>query len=114
MVPEARHALADWLATVGIDGDQAYALLVVVSELVTNGVLHDGGDKVTLQAQLEPDVVVLVIRTIDLPEAREPMLRLIEDPLETGRGLGIVNALSDTLEIAIDGPRRLVRCEIAV
>jgi hypothetical protein len=50
-LPGARGALRAWLHDVGVDGDDATAdVLVVTSELVTNGVFHDGGDLITVRA----------------------------------------------------------------
>jgi anti-sigma B factor antagonist len=50
-LPAARAALRAWLRDVGVDGVNATAdVLVVASELVTNGVFHDGGDLITLRA----------------------------------------------------------------
>lgn len=73
----------------GVDVD---AVLVVVSELVTNAVLH-GGTEVEVLVDLRDDGVRLEVRDGDPshpPVPREPSPRAVG-----GRGLGIVDALAD-------------------
>ncbi|MFG3150835.1 SpoIIE family protein phosphatase [Streptomyces sp. NPDC048219] len=96
-----RAALADWAAP-GLPGAQHLTghlvadALVVVSELVTNAVVHAGTD-VEVVCRLE-ETGALVVEVTDHHPARTPRGGDRETPDETpeyGRGLGLVAALSE-------------------
>ncbi|HEY6533378.1 MAG TPA: ATP-binding protein [Acidimicrobiales bacterium] len=86
---EARRFVVGALRAGGVEVDEAVPL--VVSELVTNAVLHAGSS-----AQVEVRVANECVRievhdsTNDLPTVREPGPYTV-----TGRGLMLVDALSD-------------------
>lgn len=96
-----RAALADWAAfgLPGADrltGRLADDALVVVSELVTNAVVHAGTD-VELSCRLEPGGGALVVEVADHHPSRAP--RDTEPSYEApehGRGLRLVAALSES------------------
>jgi anti-anti-sigma factor len=112
-LPPARAALREWLHDVGIDGADATSdVLIVTSELVTNGVFHDGGALITLRAQREDDDVSIEVTTVDHLPGRHPTYRDIEDSVDGGRGLAIVHALSHGYSVARHDHERVTVCRI--
>ncbi|MEU3661669.1 SpoIIE family protein phosphatase [Streptomyces sp. NPDC032940] len=96
-----RAALADWTA-LGLPGAQQLTgrltadALLVVSELVTNAVVHAGTD-VDVVCRLE-ETGTLVVEAVDRHPARAPRdgdRETPHEPPEYGRGLGLVAALSE-------------------
>ncbi len=97
-----RAALAEW-AERALPGTEhltellAGDALVVVSELVTNAVVHAGTD-VELDCRLEPETGALVVEVLDHHPSRAP--RDAAEPSsetpEYGRGLRLVAALSES------------------
>ncbi|MEW2408142.1 ATP-binding SpoIIE family protein phosphatase [Streptomyces griseoviridis] len=96
-----RAALAEWAASAvpgaeHLTGRLADDAVVVVSELVTNAVVHAGTD-VELACRLEPDTGALVIEVGDHHPSRAP--RDTEPSYEApehGRGLRLVAALAES------------------
>ncbi|HVM63641.1 MAG TPA: ATP-binding protein [Acidimicrobiales bacterium] len=113
-VTQSRHQLSDWLDGVGFDlgARTRDDLLVVVTELVTNGVLHDGGAPIAVCADADPGGVTVDVETADRC-AGAPQFREATDVSETGRGLAIVGALSDAVTTEIGDGRRRVTCRLA-
>jgi anti-sigma regulatory factor (Ser/Thr protein kinase) len=113
-LPPARAALREWLREVGLDGDDATAdVLVVSSELVTNGVFHDGGDLITLRADKQNWDVSIEVTTVDHLPGRHPTYRDVEDSVEGGRGLEIVHALSHSYSVLRHDKERVTACRVA-
>jgi anti-sigma regulatory factor (Ser/Thr protein kinase) len=112
-LPPARAALRSWLDDVGVDDDDATAdVLVVTSELVTNGVLHDGGDLITLRADRQDGDVSIEVTTVDHLPGRHPTYRDVENSVEGGRGLEIVHALSHDYSVAHHDHERVTECQV--
>jgi anti-sigma regulatory factor (Ser/Thr protein kinase) len=112
-LPAARAALRDWLHAVGVDEEVATAdVLVVASELVTNGVYHDGGDLITLRADLQNGDVSIEVTTVDHLPGRRPTYRDVEDSADGGRGLAIVRALSHGYDVARRDHERVTTCRV--
>ena len=86
---EARRAVLDWAAGRGL-GQVADDMVLVVSELVTNAVLH-ASPAVTLEVELGEHEVVLAVE--DGTPAR-PRLLLANSAAEGGRGMLLVERLS--------------------
>ena len=110
---DARQAVAKWLAAQGTSGPPADDALLVVSELVTNGVIHDGGDHIALRA--EHDGRCLTVTVVTTP--RRPGVAAYERPAvgpdETGRGLGVVAAVcKDVLTHHQDAGARRTVCRL--
>ena len=108
-----RHALTG----ARVDGTVADDLLVVASELVTNAIRHAGTGLCRLLVRFERRPggrrdVVLEVTGIDRPAGVSPFRRDHDgDPLaEGGRGMVIVRAVCDDLEIEVKGNERVVRC----
>jgi anti-sigma regulatory factor (Ser/Thr protein kinase) len=112
-LPPTRAALRAWLQDVGVHGaDVTSDVLVVSSELVTNGVFHDGGDLITLRAARQDLDVVIEVTTVDHPPGRHPTYRDVEDSIESGRGLSIVQALSHGYSVVRHDNERVTACRV--
>ncbi|MFJ6387243.1 SpoIIE family protein phosphatase [Streptomyces sp. NPDC091972] len=98
-----REAVAEWaeLALPGsefISDRQTDDAVVVVSELVTNAVVHAGTD-IEVACRLEADTGALVVEVLDHHPSRAPRDSDSEPPSGTpeyGRGLRLVAALAET------------------
>lgn len=84
----ARRSLADWLAPAVGDSELETAKLLV-SELVTNAVVHGRG-AITLRAKLDDDR--LLVEVIDEGRGFEQTVRQQDFASIGGRGLAIVDA----------------------
>jgi len=112
-LPGARAALRTWLQEVGIDGEHATAdVLIVTSELVTNGVFHDGGGPITLRAAEHRGDVSIEVTTVDHLPGHRPTYRDVEGSAEGGRGLTIVRALSRGYDVQQHDRQRVTTCWI--
>jgi anti-sigma regulatory factor (Ser/Thr protein kinase) len=113
-LPPARAALRRWLHDVGVgDEDAAADVLLVTSELVTNGVFHDGGDLITLRADRQACDVSIEVTTVNHPPGHRPTYRDIEDSAEGGLGLAIVQALSHDYRVSTHDDERVTTCQVA-
>ncbi len=115
MLSSVRHTVLDWLAGAGYRGDRAHDVLVVVSELVTNGVIHDGGDDIELYLTKDDKGISIEVVTIgqrSVPEAHQ--FRGDTGMAESGRGLIVVDALTDVLSIEDNRGRHHVICHVAI
>jgi anti-sigma regulatory factor (Ser/Thr protein kinase) len=116
-----RSLLADWLVRQPLDPVEVDDLVLVASELCANAVRAASGapGALSLRAQVEGDAVVLEVEDdgsgLDrAPDGVDP--EDVPDPAaEQGRGLYLVAALTDDLEVRRDGGRTVVRaCKRAV
>lgn len=110
---QARHHLADWLRYQPVAQADAQDLLLVASELCSNGLRHASSnpDSVVLRAWVEGTDVILEVEDdgsgLVLPERVDD----IPDPeAERGRGLYLVSALTDQLEVETSADGTRVRC----
>lgn len=111
----ARHLLADWLTSEAIDQTAVDDLLLVANELCANAVVAAVDGDVVLRARLEDDDVVLEVeggaRDLHPGVGRTDDLEYPEPMAERGRGLFLVEALSDSCEVAAtEEGRTVVRC----
>ena len=86
----ARRSLADWLAP-AVDAGEIDTARLLVSELVTNAVVHGHGE-ITLRATLDEDR--LLVEVIDEGHGFERSVRQQDFAAIGGRGLAIVDAES--------------------
>ncbi|MEU8540870.1 ATP-binding protein [Streptomyces sp. NPDC048717] len=104
LVGEARRDTADFLRGQGVAEGTVEAARLVVSELVANAIVHgcpDGTGTVTLHVGLvEHGAVGIRVRDQNPEPAR--LTAASEDALG-GRGLHLVDALSDTWHVSPDG-----------
>lgn len=111
----ARHVLANWVELLpGVAVDAIDDLLIACSELVTNAVRHGdcGSATVSLRGAVDGDSVVLEVEDGGNGFAW-PVAHGIEDVVvhdENGRGLFIVEALTDEMQVLATEGRTIVRC----
>jgi anti-sigma regulatory factor (Ser/Thr protein kinase) len=84
----ARRSVARWFVG-DVEGDELRRAELLVSELVTNAVMHGRG-KITLRARLDEDR--LLVEVIDQGAGFERTLRQRDFDSVGGRGLAIVEA----------------------
>ena len=110
-VPAARHQLVSWLSRSQVDRETRDELALVITELVTNAVEASPGANAQVEVRAEvadgPQVVLTVSDAgSGFQIATSP--RLPGGAAIRGRGLPIVNALMDGLEVRrIEGRTRV-------
>jgi anti-sigma regulatory factor (Ser/Thr protein kinase) len=107
-VPEARALVADRLA--GLAAGSLDIVLVLTSELVTNAIRHGVGP-VSLQVVWDTSGVRVDVYD-DSPQ--RPVLRGIDQDAPNGRGLLLVDALSDSWGVEPRGAGKAVWFTCAV
>jgi anti-sigma regulatory factor (Ser/Thr protein kinase) len=109
----ARAFVADTLTKWAVDAEDGEAAQLVVSELVTNAVLHAPSSPIiTLELSMIDDALRVVVSDRN-PEAPR---RVQPDPglSESGRGVRLVEALSDRWGTEANGPDgKTVWCELS-
>ncbi len=113
ILPAQRHDFAGWLRHLGVDEEAAEDSTVVFSELTTNAVhgSPDAASHVNVRAECEDDELLLDVRNPTAPDGYRARRWDLDDPLrEGGRGLLIVRALVDELDVSHDGGDLAVRC----
>lgn len=108
----ARHFLREWLEQISVPTNDMHDLLLVVAELCSNAVRHASGEPggVALRARAEGEDVVVEVeddggsiswptRTEDVPDIEA----------EQGRGLFLVDSLSDEVSAFVQDGRSIVR-----
>jgi anti-sigma regulatory factor (Ser/Thr protein kinase) len=109
-VPLARHALRRYAERAGFDEETTFSLLTVVGEAVANAVEHG-------YARTIGNVCVRIFkRTTHLEATVEDhgRWRPAQQREERGRGLPLMRALSDGVEIRTDHQRTLVRMMVRI
>ncbi|HEX6597350.1 MAG TPA: SpoIIE family protein phosphatase [Acidimicrobiales bacterium] len=112
-IPLGRHLLRDWLELLAVEDAERADLLLVASELCSNAVRHSTGAPraLLLRAYAEGDAVVVEVE--DDGEGFELGARYddeVPDPeLERGRGLYVVEALTDDISVRRESGRTVVR-----
>ncbi|HEX2043890.1 MAG TPA: SpoIIE family protein phosphatase [Acidimicrobiales bacterium] len=112
-IPLARHLFADWLQYLAVDDAERSDLLLVVSELCSNAVRHASGapGALALRAWAEGDAVVVEVEDdgagFELVDRHGDDL---PDPsAEQGRGLYVVEALTDDMSVRRHADHTVVR-----
>lgn len=111
-IPAARHAFESWLRQNGASADDVHDMAVVLSELASNAALGAApGTTANIQASIEGGSVRLEV-TNQVGEVEADAGRWdLDDPLRGGgRGLLIVRAYTDSLEVDSVGGAVIVRC----
>ncbi|WP_333773656.1 ATP-binding protein [Streptomyces sp. IBSBF 3136] len=115
-VGRARRWARSRLAGLGIQADEALAetLVLLVSELVTNAVVHTGRPAV-LRLSL-PDAAAEPAATVRLEVAdsssRAPVPRCAGSDSTGGRGLALVDCLADRWGWSPEGSGKSIWCEL--
>jgi anti-sigma regulatory factor (Ser/Thr protein kinase) len=100
----ARQVIATWLRALHVGDSEAEEVLIVVSELVTEGVSHQGGDDIVVLAFVREDGrLAIEVVTTPWPEGvtvlgRQPG----DDPGSTRRRMQVVAAMSDDVAVQYD------------
>jgi serine/threonine-protein kinase RsbW len=101
-VPVARHIVRNAMEQVGVEETCVYDVELALSEACTNVLLHSGpGDQYKVRLDLEDRFGV--IRVIDVGRGFDSVKLQAEDSLlddERGRGLGLMRALVDRVDLA--------------
>ena len=93
----ARHLLAAVLPQWGVDDPEVLdGASIVVSELVTNVLVHGGSGALTLSLELREKRLTLAVAD-EAPGVPAP--RQAADDEESGRGLGIVTLLAESWDV---------------
>ncbi|MBL1073944.1 SpoIIE family protein phosphatase [Nocardia sp. 2] len=105
-----RRELRSWLAAAAVPHDTAIDLIAAANEACTNSIEHAylGGDRgqVTLTAHCDLDTL-----TIEVSDAGV-WRPLPADPGHRGRGIAMMKALTDQMDIDHDGPGTRVRMSV--
>lgn len=109
-LPHARAVLRKWLDARGIPQSVKADALLIASELVANGVLHDGAGPITMRAEATEDNLRLEVVTIDVAAGKTS--ERFRDAVEGGHGLRIVKALTRDFAIHQEGRVRTVSCSL--
>ncbi|NHC47570.1 SpoIIE family protein phosphatase [Motilibacter aurantiacus] len=109
-VIDARHFVASTLTLWGVAPDRQDDVILLVSELVTNAIVH-GRPPVELRIRHGADVVVLEV--IDSAAYYPRRMRPTEDD-EHGRGLQLVSLLADRWGTRPTGSGKAVWCVVPV
>ncbi|MEU1401500.1 ATP-binding protein [Streptomyces sp. NPDC005728] len=114
-VGRARRWARSRLAGSGIEADEALAenLILLVSELVTNAVVHTGCPAV-LRLSLPSDVVDSATVRLEVADAssRAPVPRCAAGDATGGRGLALVDCLADRWGWNPEGSGKSIWCEL--
>lgn len=111
----ARSEFAAWLDEAGFDDERIDELSVAFSELVANAVREspDDGAPPGVQAGFDGDNLVLEVSN-EVAETSAAAVKAdwdLNDPLRTGgRGLLLVSAFVDEIEVDVVDARLVIRC----
>jgi len=113
-IPLGRHLLSDWLEQLSVEVAERHDLLLVATELASNAVRFASGapTALALRAWAEGDAIVVEVE--DDGDGFELDARYYDDDvpdteLERGRGLYVVEALSDEMTVRREEDRTVVR-----
>ena len=106
----ARHWLGDWLASQGVTSEAIDATTLLVSELVTNALIHTG-TVITVCAKIAGKRVR--VEVTDRDPRSVPTRRSAAHDAERGRGVGIVEALAATWGVDRSATSKTVWFEMA-
>ncbi|KOV56096.1 hypothetical protein ADL00_27640 [Streptomyces sp. AS58] len=114
-VGRARRWARSRLAGCGIEVDESLAetLILLVSELVTNAVVHTGCPAV-LRLSLAQSAAESATVRVEVADgsARAPVPRWVDGDATGGRGLALVDGLADRWGWSPDGAGKQIWCEL--
>ncbi|MFH9859927.1 ATP-binding protein [Streptomyces sp. NPDC017202] len=114
-VGRARRWARSRLAGSGIEADEPLAetLILLVSELVTNAVVHTGCPAV-LRLSLPGFGAGRATVRLEVADSssRAPVPRCVGDGATGGRGLALVDGLADRWGWSVEGPGKRIWCEL--
>ncbi|MFJ8147096.1 ATP-binding protein [Streptomyces sp. NPDC096094] len=117
-VGRARRWARSRLAGAGIEADEPLAetLVLLVSELVTNAVVHTGSSAVlrlVLPGAVAEGAEEATVRLeVDDASDRAPVARCVDGEATGGRGLALVDGLADRWGWSREGTGKRIWCEL--
>jgi serine/threonine-protein kinase RsbW len=93
-VAEARHRTIAWLLRCPVGEQAAEAAALIVSELVTNAIVHSGSEVIRCALRLGRGLLRIEVTDQGVSGA-EPAARIPADDDVSGRGLLLVSAVSE-------------------
>ncbi|WP_439681614.1 ATP-binding protein [Embleya sp. MST-111070] len=111
-VPSLRHELVSWLAGLGVDADTRYAVGLAAGEILANALKHGGveGGRLRLSAYRVGSQVRFQVWD---NTTTEPRVLDAGDGWESGRGMGMVDALEGAWGAQQDGVGKAVYWQTA-
>ena len=115
-VGRARRWARSRLAVSGMQADEPLAetLILLVSELVTNAVVHTGRPAVlrlSLPGAEAPEEAIVRLEVADR-SGRAPVPRCVDGEATGGRGLALVDGLADRWGWSAEGVGKRIWCEL--
>ncbi|MFE0465257.1 ATP-binding protein [Kitasatospora sp. NPDC058965] len=112
-VPQLRHFAVFCVRRFGVPPDAADTVGLVVSELVTNAVLHSGSRSVAVLVGLEAAGLLIAVRDHgSWRERPRPRLSSADDRAPCGRGLALVSAVTERCTISSGTTGTLVEAHL--
>ena len=111
-IPAARQAFETWLRATGASDDDVHDMAVVLSELASNAAVGAApGTTGNIRASLDAGELLLEVGNQVADDDTDVLRWDLDDPLRGGgRGLLIVRAYTDSMEVDSDGRSVTVRC----
>lgn len=109
-VGAVRDFVRDVLSDTDADESMTIDVLLAVSELVTNAVVHGGGGPISVQMESSSDEFVCRVRSTGGPLPDPAMWTSPVGGEPSGRGLAIVRALADDVMAEVDGAVVALEC----
>lgn len=112
----ARTAAASTTGALGVEPSSTMDVVLVVNELVTNAIDHGSGGRVRIElVAWEDELRVRASNAVrgggaDVPDVDAWALPPVDAP--SGRGLGIVRALSRSVRVGVDEGWLTVECHV--
>ncbi|MGQ0574568.1 MAG: ATP-binding protein [Pseudonocardia sp.] len=104
-----RRELAGWLAPLSLTADEIDGIVLAVDEAAANAVCHayGPGESGRVELTLWTEGNTLCVEVVDHGTWRPP----VAEPVSGGRGIGLMNAMTDAMLIHFDdrGSRVLLR-----
>lgn len=112
----ARDHVDDSLAASTVAESTAADIRLAVSELVTNAIVHGSGGPITVSVDTSPQSIVCSVASVfvgrSLPDPSTWNLQTGGERIG-GRGLAIVRAVADAVNVETDGSLVTVQCTFA-
>jgi anti-sigma regulatory factor (Ser/Thr protein kinase) len=111
LLPDVRHFALQLAANLGLPEDRREDLAMAVAELTTNSVIHGGGSGV-LRLWAEGDDILCQVE--DCGQLSDPLAgRFLPPPGQPGgRGLVLVNYLTDLVRVHTTSTGTTIRCHL--
>ncbi len=107
--------MATWLRGVGVIDDEAEDILVVLSELVTEGISHEGGGDIVVRAvMLEDRRLAIEVVSTPWPEGVTVLRYEPGGDVDRAHRMEIVAAMSDDLAVHHEGGHTLITLTLKV